>query len=623
MLRDRTTFGICLAAAFGGALVFEVRAGGLDPSLWTDTVNDHAIVADCLDLDVCPTLGMGTSVAGVRIGVSWVQVLALARAAGLDLPACLLAMHALAALAAALGAAVAARVAGPVAGAATALASVLLTAGADYHRDVVYNSRMTFFLGALFLAALAAVASSRRGRDLVAATVVAAIATEVHALCGLFLVPLAWVAVRSRRRWTDGLLTIIGFATLVFALAPSSWIENVRGVLSSAGTWPGSAGGSAGIGTAEVAGLVATAAAIAAAARERDGTARPILAATAVLLATGLAAYWGARLAGAASASDKYLVPWFVPFAAALAMAAGSLLRIPRADAQAACRRGSGGPIAVAVCLALGAATAAAPVPIRSGRVTTFDTPALTFGDVAAAAESLRRRGWDDDKIARDLKGPEAASAVPAILLLAGPGAPEGPPAGDREAAVLFKVRPERLPGVLPGGFEVLSRDEDGAAVLVREDSRLDWGRFRACTSAPDGGGEECEDSGISRRPEGAFLRAFPKVPGVPADDREERVVTLRIPILPGAAREVRMPTLGGVCRGRIVAAGPPGVATADGERRARIDDGGGTGELVVAWHVRGQGCEVPSWSGFPPFFIEATPETADVLDRMLMQWWR
>ena len=88
-----------MIALFVGGFLFEVRAGGLAPSLWLDTFSEYSAAVTCARDGMCSTLGLGTSFRGLRFGVTWPRLLALADSLGLGLVEVFLILHCLGALA--------------------------------------------------------------------------------------------------------------------------------------------------------------------------------------------------------------------------------------------------------------------------------------------------------------------------------------------------------------------------------------------------------------------------------------------------------------------------------------------------------------------------------------------
>ena len=605
-LPRRLPWGVLLAL-FAGALVHEFRAGGLQPLLFMDTINDLHYARSCLGDNACPLYGVGFSVPGFTQGLSWSDLLTVARASGLGVGGIHLVLHVLAALAAVLAAIVGTRLAGPLAG-VLAGALLLPALGLTEHQvTVVYNNRILLLLGVSTVALALEAAESGRFLDLALGAATAAMATETHLVGVLLFCPLAWVTLTGPRpaRRTTAMAGL--FAALVFVLGPASLVGNVRTLLAWTperrpfGT-PGS-----GLQAPDVVVLAVAAALVAAWRLAPTGSSRrAALGTLAAAVIPPVLVVEAATLAGVVDASagrlSKYLSTWLgvlVPATVAtVALGVQALvarIRPPDPSRNAARQR----PAPWVAGLALSATLAAAPIPRGT------DGSRLTFDEVALVGESLRAHGWTLDRALAGLRGPQAQLVLEAFArmdLWTNP--PEGTPGRGGPLAVVFHAPTHRVPSPLPAGWEILGHDHRGVAGLAFVDSRLDWDHAELCVGREPG---TADDDCGPLKVRAVFLPPFEsaiRVDRLPAGGAPPATLSVRVPALPGtrpAGHVVWVPSSPSLCAGRVVS-----------------DPAAGPGPLVVRWQPGSPECPGYALTVFPPLVLEGDATTVDPLGALL-----
>ncbi len=616
-----------LLALLGAGLVFHVRLGGLEPALWTDTVFDQRAVAVCLAQDRCLDRGVPTSVPGLRHGTTWLHWRTLAERAGLDLAAVHVLLHLAGALTFVLTALAAARVAGPRAGVGAALVLAYVYSSHDFQPTVVYNNRILPLLGTLAWALCVAALATRHVAPLVLAAAVGALTTEVHIVFLLFAACLLASALLLPRPGRS-LAAVLGtYAALVVALSPGTWASNAAGIWRGIGPSPYTGGqfiwspldtervGLVGV-AALAAGLVVTRG-------ERRRRIAVLLAFTAPIMVVFEAAVFG----GVTTQTDKYLGAWLGGIAASLAcgvsVAADRVREVlGRTWVGARGCAGLRGPLGTALQACLAAGIAFWPgARLREWKVP-GDLPGMTMKDARRVAEAARFHGWTLERTIPRLRSLLGHDLIQLMPVVAPRVEPEGAVSGDLTALTVLRVRPAWLPPAMPPGWEVLDRGRESVLLAVWAQSWVDWDRFEVCR-VRTGADPVCRTSGflVSRRLKVEENQVL--LPGWPwpNPEAEEVEVRLRVRFPPsGGEQWVFVPVLLRGCAGRVVAVPGAGSSIAPDGRSAviRADGAEDGGTLALRWRVGDRDCSAYAWPYGIPFFVEAPPEDARLLEDLL-----
>jgi hypothetical protein len=119
------------------------------------------------------------------------------------------------------------------------------------------------------------------------------------------------------------------------------------------------------------------------------------------------------------------------------------------------------------------------------------------------------------------------------------------------------------------------------------------------------------------------YLQLMRIVPGLGLSGRALNTrVQIRFPVRipPGSAEHaVIMPDVEFGCRGQVFSV-PEGSRIMPGAKKALLTSGDEpvSGTVVLQWTPGSAECPARSYRAFPPFFIEAEPETAERIDRLL-----
>jgi hypothetical protein len=131
-----------------------------------------------------------------------------------------------------------------------------------------------------------------------------------------------------------------------------------------------------------------------------------------------------------------------------------------------------------------------------------------------------------------------------------------------------------------------------------------------------------CTDSGLHLARRG-YLEVIGTVPGLRIEDAaRDAGVRVRFPVrIPAGAagHEIVLPEIALACQGRVVSV-PAGSTIEKGGRRAFLAADGiqVDGTLVLEWSPGSPGCpELPA-TGSLPFFIEAEPGTASLMQELI-----
>jgi hypothetical protein len=581
-------------------------------------------VRACLDRGQCPVGGMGSSVPPFMIGVTWSHLRATLEWLGLGLAGAHAAFQALEALMVVLVAATADRVAGRLAALAGAALAVVLLLHADLHLAVVYNNRPLPFLGAL-VAGLAILAAEGAWVPSLLAAVVAGVMTDLHPVCGLLLPSLVGVAAMRRDgRWTRAIAVGMTFALTAFLASPGTWILAALGA-ASGGMSPGATSTASGPTILESALVLAAAGAGVAASLPRSvGIDRGAAIAIVALLVPQGVAHLAARTAGLAS-GDKYLLDLLPAIALGIATGAAGMARVAAGAITA--MAGNTGPWASrasgAAPYLFAAGLAAWPVDRATagsgvGRMLVEEADALA----AAIPDALAQ---DQASLALRLRGPEAAEVIDWIhargtAVTGSPARSPEPLADPHVQAIALRIPPERVPERLPDQWRVIRRDDRAALVLGLLPTRIDWGEMEICDDGA-GAGATCAPAftRVPGIPEGAVtVDGLPRR-GTSAPGSVTRRLALRLPP-PGEEVVVHLPAGPGACVGTLSAVPAGSSVSADG-RTAWLRAAGPAGEsaaIVLRYDVGSAGCPPGTWTGLPPFFVEAPPGDAAFAVAML-----
>ncbi len=637
-LLERTPVRAALGVAlFAGAFLFFLRFAGASPSIWFDTVADEAWARGCLELDLCPETGIGTSRPPLVLGLTWLRARIALSALGLDADAAYLVLLALDALGVLLAFVLAKRLAGAVAGAlAAALAAWATVALVGTYESILFNSHPLPFLGLLFGGLFVMAAREGRVRFLVAAAAVLATLVNVHPACAssaLVLPAAAPFLARGRRLLVVAACAFAAVAT--YFSSPAAWDLNLAALVRGLPPMPG-AGGASGDGASVVGSfewlvLGAGAAALLAAWLRRGrgagaeagaesdaesdaeaGAARRAHVALALVLLAPAAVIVAATAAGAVPAGQaKYLfhLLYLLPVALACGVAAVVFRVAARWSASGAAQRALrwAGPAAT---LSVAGALALWPIaPPREHDQGTF-VP-FTFNDVARVSAHLAAEGAGRDEMLQQLRSVNEGELL-LTLAMSHPLALPPTRADDGRRVTLVKVRPEVLPAPLPAGWRVLARDGRAVLLALPARSRFDWTRARVCV---DGA---CEPYSANVR------ETFPDqidaaAGGLRRPVRAGARVTLRLPLARAGAsgvgeeRRVWMPRfLGRDCAGgtAALAGGAPAESLALPGHAGR--------EVELTWQTGTPSCASGSLRGRLPLFFEVTREEQRALEKML-----
>ena len=609
--RRSTAARLAPLAIFTAALIANRRAA-TTVLVWSDTVVAQNNVNRCLTENLCTLVGGQTSIRGLFHGVAWLDLVTLLQWLGVGPTGLLWFVQTLNALAATIVFQLASRLGGLLAGAAAA-AVVVFGIRLAVRLDEVDNLSCLLFFGAVLTVASTAVVEAPGITAVVLAALVAAVMANVHIVCVLTGVSVAWTALAARRRRVVLLAVAVAvFCLATVAFAPPSWRQNLLSVLrgqpgsqaTAAPAWPHMevAWWTLLAMTSWVASLGMRAPAWATYRRASIGALAIVLPTlTAVLIAPVFGIYTEA----------KYLIPVHAACATAAGLAIGrvvqALLGAMRAPATTRAVE-LASPFAVGLAIAVGAALGAAP-PERT----------MNIDDVAAAAHVLRaEQGWDDRHIVRGFSTPERIITLIGLLQQPADGMPARLDA-DRahDTATLVRMKEADLPDRVPPTWRVLRRSSGVATVLLVNRARLDWWHFDVCVPGPVEASERCDPvtwDGFDPRRDAA--NALPHMP--PAGVRWTGLFRLRIPVLtPSEGGAVFMPR-GFVCGGRVVSVrGINGTITED---RRRVTFAGAPRDAAPAdveleWTVGSPECGAWQYDGLPPFIIEGDSTDVDRLE--------
>ena len=179
------------------------------------------------------------------------------------------------------------------------------------------------------------------------------------------------------------------------------------------------------------------------------------------------------------------------------------------------------------------------------------------------------------------------------------------------------------MPATLPDHWRVSPRADGMVMVTVLSPTWMDWSSFTVCWQRE--GGTRCTDSGLRLARRG-YLQVMGVVPGLRGDGSARAMsaqVRFTVQIPPGAREHlILFPEIAHSCRGRVASVPDGGCTIADGGRDAHLvsDDVPVNGALVLEWTPGSPDCPEYTFRGSIPFFIEAEPETAALMQALIAE---
>lgn len=620
LLKQRTSFSLVeFLLICAGAFLVIYRASGHSPVVLYDTAAEESFVQWCLQKDLCPLYGGPTNLAGFWQGGAWIYLRTFFSWLGLTPGGVHLLVQVLDALAVGLVAVCGALLHSRLAGIIAAAVAVWMLPQSGFIIGL-HNSRFMFFPAAVCTLLCLVAARSRKTLPMCLAAAAAAVVSNAHAACLPLVFSVALVgALRPDRRLAAFLLWGGVAALATFLISPGVWSYHLVSMFSP-GTSVIQPAASFGL-SVSFTEIIALMAALALAARS---VLQPLpstaVSCTRALLAVLLPGLLLLVLSGALVGIERnvtyfiFLIPAF-----SLALATAGLWLFERLKPLA------GQPAETVAAAAQTIAPYALGLALIAGGVWGDHStePRLLFEDLEELQQQLDSMNWDLDNQYRHVKHPLDVELL-ATLLAYAPMKSSPPDEEDaRENLYVIKASTDRLPTDPSAGWRVSERSDGSALVTVRSPTWLDWKNFSACTAAQRPGEFDCVDSGLRYRPPD-YLQLAHSVPGLPHSSQTlHQPVRIRFPVrIPaGAGRHALiMPELEFRCRGRVVAVPEGGSQIRPGGRSALLASGEEPveGTLVIEWIPGSGDCPEIGYGAFPPFFIEARPETAGQIERLL-----
>ncbi|MBW2261483.1 MAG: hypothetical protein JRG91_05865 [Deltaproteobacteria bacterium] len=601
---------------FSCALALIHRASGQSPVLLYDTSLEEAFVQSCRQLGLCPLFGSPTNLSGFWQGGAWIYLRTFLDWLGLGPQGVHVLVQALDAAAITLIALCGSMLRGRSTGWAAALVAAGILLSSDIMIGGLHNSRFIFFPASLCTTLLVASSRTRSVLPLVLAAVTAAVVSNVHAACLPLVLSVALVAsLRSRRRVLAAAAWGAGTLSVMFLLSPGMWSHQLASLFRPGGVLlQPSLGSMSGPGVFEIAAVLAAAVLVVAWTRGPvSGSRLPLLKTLLAVLLPGLVIYASAEMLVQVTRAERYSV-YLVP-AFSLALVAACAWLLERIAPLAGRIRTTGWMRQAISFLALAAALAwivfhAQP---KSGHD-------LRFRDMWEIKQYLHALGWSLEDQYRHVKSPRQHALVSSLMVYS-PFESSGPDVGDEGRNVyVFKAAESRMPAALPDHWTASPRAEGMVMVTVLSPTWMDWSSFQVCREQE--GGTHCRDSGLHLARRG-YMDVMGPMPGLRGEGRARGAsvqVRFSVRIPPGAREHVILfPEILYACRGRVASV-PAGSTIADGGRQAHLVTGSDPvdGTLVLEWRPGSTDCPEYTFQGMVPFFIEAEPETAALMQSLL-----
>ncbi len=585
-----------------------IRRSDFSPVVHPDTAFEEALVQECLHENACTTLGGGASFSGIYHMVGWLNFMTVAEWLGLGRDAIHLLIQFLNASRVVVIMLVADRLGGPT---AAALAPYFaFRTGAS--PGALYDSALMAFFGTVLLVQCVAAAVARPPLKLVVlAALGAAVIAEVHLAGLLAFLSVVWVVLLyAPDRVRRVAVVTMAFAAAVLIISPRGLVWDLAQLFSRLG---GVSSGST-----------------------QSGDAFPLrleIAKSALYfllpwIMFRLLRSWVGEPPRGLQGALAVCVPLFVAYSIGVLLgvlpptslhylehgwpARAVVLAVPIAAIASAVWDGLTSRVAVSaspyravlwimpLLLSLNAAVAQ-PGPER---------PQPRWADVQALARLLHDDWhWDWPTVNRQLLSPEKQRVL-ADLSAAVPGweSDDGMAARrDPEPLALIAVETPRVAHPLPRGWIIVSRRTFYSLLAIPTQSSLHWDDQTACLE-DQSGHETCFGPPVdpnllwtlqSRVPE--IRRFVRRVPWRGTAGTEERIVMPELPL---------------TCVGRILR-GPPGIEIDPTGRSARVTN---PGEVIFEWIPNTPDCGM--WDFLkqddPPFVIAGSPETVDLMSRLM-----
>ena len=596
-----------------GSIKFLDKSSGPSAGLCQDTLEDQALVDDCIRHQNCPFKGIGTSFGKFQQGLVWQNIRILMDFSGLSIHRVFLLVRFLNAMGLILLLITAWRIFGGVSAALGLVITAFLMASMDFDPWILNNSNLIFFFGAVATITGLAVVHSPRTWVILAFSAFMALIADTHIAAVPMVLSLLWIVWIARHNIRSLVIAGLTWSVVLFLLSPGPWLETIRSLGSlSAGTRGQLISGDMLNNVSVIIALLGAATGFAVIAIKRHNPQnKPMTALIAMVLPQVLVFIIAGMVTGI-DTSDKYLIQ----VAPAIGMLAGlaivRLIKVPvgRLFPRLKIGRGLDAPAIIAAGLILWSwpitplTNAQVKDPLAMARLTLQETDSLVH--------ALKRSGWTRQAALSGIKGPLYLNILEAVV----PKLTETPDTSQKTGYVI-RVRSGILPSRLPKNWHLIAKNRETVLYFVQIPTVLDWKKFKVCSV-------NCIQTGLARSAmtfgPTYTIRGFPS----PAKDLH-RILTLKIPINTGRMaikRAVSMPQVPGWCSGRILSIeNCTNKISENGQDATYTCRAGQKGTLVVTWRLGGLRCGAWDYDGLPPFFIETDPEDAKLMKQVISSY--
>lgn len=599
---------------------FAWRTGGSSPVLWYDTLADQSIVRLCLDLDICPFAGVGSSFANITVAAGWAEMRLTLDTLGVSLNTLNQALNVLTGLSFSLVFIAGWRLGLGWWALATAPLLATLMFIHSVHTHVLYNSRFLIPIGSALLVTAIMAGQHRSLVWLIATSALAGLATNVHPVNGFLVGSVAWIALLfTGRRAMATLVGVGSFTAFTLLGAPHMWARNLGVFLEGIGpsmdygtqganlllnfAWPWMAGSAV---------IVLICMVIPRLRNDRTWT---ILAA---IFTPTFAVFMIAQSLRAVEGTDKYLIAFIGATALAsvavpVRILAVLLTHLPQRFLSFNLTK-SATIAGHVLALAMIPAGGMVELPLNSIDLVFKGMSWLTIDDVHALSNHIESKGLTYDQAFRAVKSPVDMELLTAFRWLAPIEPSSDRPVDDRVIITVIKSPREYLPNPMPPNWVPIGQDRLGTLIAIWDHTWLDWSSVVSCTTGnpspefPDA----CRAVDMTPIP-ASTGQDISRPKGMPEPGAvKPYTLELRVDVdLPGGegVRVLTMPRVIDVCAGRVVGV-PDGCMIQDnGARAVLTSHSASKGTVTFRFDIGSPGCNAWSFPGFPPFFIDADPE--------------
>ena len=620
-----------LIVLFFAGFIMLWRFAGLSPVIGQDTLEDQKWVSRCIDQDLCPAVGLGTSLGTIQQGVDWIYMRIGLEWLGISINGVHRGLLIATSLAFVLLAMFGARIGGPFIGIGSALLfAYLILSNRSYVPHVLNNTQFVPFMATLFTLTGILSVTSRKFIPLLLFAILGALLTDLHLCHVAAIFSVLWIALSDNKKSLRKILLILLIYEIVlFSFSFGTWqqffkhfitdssnsihvLKNTDFNFSQLETW----------------GWSAVIMLIVARFFVKKKKLIPILYALLGMLMPFLIVFRLGNLLAGAQTDDKYILVITPTIALSLFISTQIIFNSLSTHFARSFNLKK---------LSLFTQKAAFVLPwllLITTMLLPFSSvdsimkkdeehlPGITISDINSIHDYIvRQKKWSIDDIYSGIKGPLDFEIIQYFSWFFTNDFSKKSLADKsliKPNLLILKAHPkiyQKLKIFITDKWNII-KQSDGILLLGNISTWLDWGNFQICINKKNQ--MKCHSTGLKKSflgsKESVTFQYFPMVAKYTKHNKMNLILKIPV-ILPGngESRVIFMPYIPRRCRGIIKKIkGPVQFNISPDKRYAELKSiRKGKAILELQWTLGGTDCRGWCYGGFIPFFLESDPASA------------